>query len=61
MYKLKDLCNSNTSTQLPNGDWVPARGENHKFDSFKKRLKDAWCVFTRKADAFTWPEDDYNT
>ena len=57
MYTLKYLLNETlqVQTQLNDGRWVPARGENYKFDSFWRRLKDAWAVLTRKADAFTWP------
>lgn len=60
MYKLKDINKADQNqTELPNGEWVPARGINHKHESIRHRLKLAWWVFTRKADAFTWPEDDY--
>jgi hypothetical protein len=36
--------------------WVPARPEG--FASLGNRLRCAWLVFTGKADAVTWPEDD---
>lgn len=41
---------------LVNGRWVPARALG--FASFRSRLHCAWLVFTGKADAVTWPEDD---
>lgn len=36
--------------------YVPARGEG--FASLEQRVRAAWLVFTGKADAVTWPEDD---
>lgn len=38
-----------------NGQWVPARPINHRYRSLCERFKDAWAVFTGKADVFTWP------
>jgi len=55
MYDLKNLQNFDTTAQI-NGKWVPARGVNYKYDSWIERFKDAWSVFTGKADAFKWPE-----
>ena len=55
MYDLKNLQKFDVTAEI-NGKWVPARGENYKFDSFWDRLKDAWAVLTKKADAFKWPE-----
>lgn len=36
--------------------YVPARGEG--FASLEQRISAAWLVFTGRADALTWPEDD---
>ena len=41
-------------TQLPNGQWVPARAE--PFYSATQRWRAAWLVFTGRADALVWPE-----
>ena len=38
------------------GKWAPARPEG--FFSLRNRLKCAWLVFTGRADALVWPEDD---
>lgn len=38
-----------------NDKWVPARPVG--YFSFRWRLKLAYMVFTGKADAFVWPED----
>lgn len=38
-----------------NNEWVPARPLG--FYSLSHRIKLAWMVFTGKADALTWPED----
>jgi len=42
-----------------NGKWVPARPENYKkkYVPWYRRLKYAWAVFTGRAEAFTWPEN----
>lgn len=44
------------SVQLKDGTWGPARPIGH--DGFLTRLKAAWMVFTCKADALIWPEDN---
>lgn len=36
--------------------WVPARTIG--YFSWRQRLRLAWMVFTGRADALTWPEDD---
>jgi hypothetical protein len=38
------------------GMWVPARPEGY-FSLFS-RARLAWLVFSGRADALTWPEDD---
>ena len=47
-----------TAMEISPGLWVPTRGVNHTVEPFLGRLKDAWLVLTRKADAVIWPEDD---
>jgi hypothetical protein len=55
MYKLRNLIDESDNTQCRlNGKWVPARPV--RLFGIWHDLKDAWAVFTRKADAFTWPE-----
>jgi len=39
-----------------NGKWVPARSINHTVRTLREKLRDAWMVFTGKADALVWPE-----
>lgn len=57
MYTLESLLNPEFKVDaLINGRWVRARPLNSYHESFWCRLKDAWAVLTRKADAFTWPE-----
>jgi len=55
VYNLSDLAKHTVSTEV-NGKWVPARPINYKYRSFMEKLKEAWAVFTGKADAFMWPE-----
>ena len=59
MWALKGLveCTETTQTNI-NGKWVPSRPENYKKDNMTllERFKDAWAVFTCKAEAFIWPE-----
>jgi hypothetical protein len=43
-------------TQLPSGEWVPAKPI--RYWRFWTSLKEAWRVFTGKAEAFIWPEDE---
>lgn len=57
MWKLSNLIHANHPQQLIHRGsnlWIPARPLNEDYDSFRKRLKEAWMVFTRKASAFTW-------
>lgn len=57
MTTLENLINNTRSTQvLINGKWVPGRSINHKYRSIFERFRDAWWVFTGKADCFIWPE-----
>lgn len=41
---------------LADGSWVPARPEG--YHGLVSRFQLAWLVFTGRADALTWPEDD---
>jgi hypothetical protein len=55
MYKLESLIKDANNDQAEiNGKWVPARPI--RIYGFWHDLKDAWAVFTRKADAVEWPE-----
>ena len=49
-----DIINS-TSAEI-NGKWVPARPINYTCRNLREKLRDAWMVFTGKADALVWPE-----
>lgn len=42
------------TTQLPDGRWVPARPLNYQYDTFWKRLKQAWLLLSRKIDGVEW-------
>ena len=57
MVTLKELLEmvNSTSSEI-NGRWVPARPINFRYQSFIEKLRDAWAVFTGKADAVIWPE-----
>lgn len=58
MYTLKYLVTEagRNSTEI-NGKYVPARPlAPSGLWGLKIRIKEAWAVFTGKADAFTWPE-----
>ena len=47
------------STEI-NGKWVPARPENTSryLMPLTMRIRRAWAVFTCRADAFVWPQDE---
>lgn len=59
MQRLVDYATRNGSNAKINGRWVWARPENGKrqYATLRDRIKDAWAVFTCRAEAFTWPED----
>ena len=57
MWTLRGLIESSASNSTEiNGRWVPSRPINWKYRTLWRRIKEAWAVFTGKADAFTWPE-----
>jgi hypothetical protein len=57
MWTLQYLIDySRTHTVYLDFHWVPARPVNHKCRKLTTRIKEAWMVFTGKADCFTWPE-----
>ena len=58
MWTLKALIQFSSQTQKEiNGKWVPCRPDNCAVESFSMRVKSAWAVFTGRAEAFTWPEN----
>lgn len=57
MWKLRNLVEHINSNQAEiNGKWVPSRPINYTCRTFIEKFKEAWQVFTGKADCFTWPE-----
>ena len=54
---IKDLGSDCPMTEIKGRDWFPARPLNYKFRTLRTRIKEAWLVFTGKADPFVWPED----
>lgn len=58
IWTLNDLFRSATEVQYEKKEkWYPARPENWKYRSFWQKCKEAWAVFTGKAEAFVWPEN----
>lgn len=59
MWTLKDLQDPDMPQAYINGKWVPSRPENYKpkYLSFIERIKIIWAIWTGKAEAFIWPED----
>ena len=54
MYTLDQIVKSASQVHACiDGKYVPARPISGTF--LFQRLKDAWAVWTGKADAFTWP------
>lgn len=48
IYNIESL----RSTQVNiNGKWVIARPVNHKYRTTREKIKDAWAVFSGRADA----------
>jgi hypothetical protein len=57
MWTLRRLVEDCNSCQAEiNGKWVPARPINYKYRTLKEKFREAYAVFTGKADCFTWPE-----
>lgn len=56
IWKLKDLQFSDADQTFLNGKWVPARPMNWMHRPLIVKFKEAWAVFTGKAEAFVWPE-----
>lgn len=60
MWTLKNLIeHCNTCSTFINNRWIPNRPLNGtiKYASLKQRIKDAYAVFTCKAEAFIWTEN----
>ena len=55
IWRLEDLCCHDVPMACIDGKWVPARPINYRYRILKERLKEAYAVFTGRADAFTWP------
>lgn len=56
LFRLDNLLETRNSVAVQiNGKWVPARPEG--FASLTSRLKITWLVFTGRADAVIWPEN----
>jgi len=55
-WNLKNLIkHTNEVSKEIDKDWVPARPIN--IISLRQRFRDAWSVFTGKADALHWPKN----
>lgn len=57
---IKDLGRDCPQTHIEKHGWFPARPLNWECRSFSQKIKEAWLVFTGKADPFIWPEDELN-
>lgn len=56
IHRLSQVMKSDVQVQLPDGSYAPARPCQ---DTFRfERLKAAWAVLTKRADAFIWPEQE---
>ena len=56
MWTLEQLQDKNCPRTEINEKWVPVRPINYMYRSFSQKIKEAWMVFTGKADCFIWPE-----
>ena len=54
MWTRQSLLNHKAEELSSDGKWTPARPINWKYRTVRQRLKEAWAVFTGKADAFIW-------
>lgn len=57
IWTLDGLIKSASEVQYGHKDkWYPARPENWKHRTFWQKCKEAWAVFSGRAEAFIWPE-----
>lgn len=54
---IKNLGRDCPQTEIKGHGWFPARPINYQCRTLMERLREAWMVFTGKADPFVWPED----
>lgn len=55
-WRLDDLTRFSTENLTHVGDaWIPARPVECR--SLFQRIREAWAVFTGRADSFIWPGD----
>ena len=54
---IKDLGRDCPQTEIKGHGWFPARPINYQCRTLQERFREAWIVFTGKADPFVWPED----
>lgn len=55
-WKLDDLARfSSENFRKIGDDWIPARPLEGR--TLFQRIREAWAVFTGKADSFVWPGD----
>lgn len=57
IYRAKEIKNWDTDTELPSGEWVPARPHPYSDRTFMWRFHLAWLVFTGKCDALGWQDN----
>ena len=58
IWELEKLIQSSKEVTFCNPgekEWYPARPLNYQYRSFWQRIKEAWAVFTGRAEAFVWP------
>lgn len=58
LYSVSDLRNHPVDTQLPSGDWVPARPMGLHGLHLVWRLRFAWLVFVGRYDVVRWSLDE---
>lgn len=55
IYQIEDLVATAPHTLVEkDGSYVFARPDNWRYRNLIERIKEAWMVFTGKADAITW-------
>ena len=57
MWRLNELRDKDIPRVYINNKWVPARPVNYqkKYMTFWERIRNAYEVFTCRAEAFKWP------
>lgn len=59
-YTAQELKNWDASFDAGTSGWLPERSENHRFEGFISRIRNAWGVIKGDYDVVDWYSYDKN-